>query len=69
MTSLARELAAAGRTTPSAVAVDVVVAAAFDAGGASPTSWTAAELTAANRLLADRYGDAGWHEDGAAAGG
>lgn len=67
VTSLARELAAAGRTTPSAIAVDVAVAAVFDAGGASPASWTAAELAAADRLLADRYGDPAWHADGTTA--
>jgi len=63
VTSLARELAAAGRATPSAEAVDVAVAAAFDAGGAIPASWSTAELAAAARLLADRYADPAWHAD------
>jgi len=63
VTSIARELAAAGRATPSAEAVDVAAAAAFDAGGASPASWSAAELAAAERLLADRYASSAWHAD------
>ena len=63
VTSIARELAAAGRATPSAEAVDVAVAAAFDVGGVSPASWSAAELAAAERLLADRYANPAWHAD------
>lgn len=63
VTSVARELAPAGRPTPSAEAVDVAVAAAFDAGGANAASWDPAELAAAARLLADRYADPAWHAD------
>jgi lipoate-protein ligase A len=63
VTSLARELATAGRATPSAEAVDVAVAAAFDAGGGAPATWSTAELAAAARLLADRYADPAWHAD------
>ena len=67
VTSLARELAGAGRATPSAEAVNVAVAAAFDAGAASPSSLRDAELAAAARLLADRYADPAWHADPAPA--
>jgi lipoate-protein ligase A len=69
VTSLARELAAQGRATPPATAVDLAVAAGFDAGGLdpaasmSPSSWTPDELVAADRLLADRYAVPAWHAD------
>ncbi len=62
VTSIARELAVLGRPVPSAAAVDLAVAAAFGAGLAT-SAWTADELAAAARLLADRYGDPAWHAD------
>ncbi len=63
VTSLARELALAGRPTPTPVAVDLAVLAAFGAGGAQASAWGAAELAAADRLLADRYANPSWHAD------
>ena len=63
VTSLARELAGLGRPTPSAAAVDLAVVAAFGAGSATPAAWTAEEVAAAARLLADRYANPAWHAD------
>jgi lipoate---protein ligase len=63
VTSIARELTALGRPVPTPDAVDLAVIAAFGAGGMLPSSWTAAELAAAARLLADRYADPTWHAD------
>lgn len=62
-TSIARELAAAGRPLPSPEAVDLAVLAAFAANDLAPSSWTALELAAAGRLLADRYANPAWHAD------
>lgn len=64
VTSLARELARAGVPLPAPDTVDLAVLAAFDADPAAPSAWTAAELAAADRLLADRYADPSWHETG-----
>jgi len=63
VTSLARELAAAGGSPPTPEAVDLAVAAAFDAGSVEPSSWSPGELAAAERLLADRYADPAWNLD------
>jgi lipoate-protein ligase A len=63
VTSVARELAAAGRSTPAPEAVDLAVVAAFGSGALAPSSWAAAELAAADRLLADRYANPAWHAD------
>ena len=63
VTSIARELAAAGRPAPSPAAVDLAVLAAFRADDLAPSTWNVAELAAADRLLADRYGDPAWHAD------
>jgi lipoate-protein ligase A len=62
VTSIARELATGGRTVPSPAAVDLAVVAAFGADVA-PSSWSSAELIAADRLLADRYANPAWHAD------
>ncbi len=61
-TSVARELAAAGRTLPSPAAVDLAVVTAFGAAD-PPSAWSTAELAAADRLLADRYARPAWHAD------
>ena len=72
VTSLARELRAAGQPIPTNEAVDLVVLAAFGAewvattiaeSQQAPTAWLAAELAAAARLLADRYANPAWHAD------
>lgn len=63
VTSIARELAVAGRAAPGPAAVDRAVVAAFGAGAAETGSWSAAELAAAERLLGDRYADPAWHAD------
>ena len=63
VTSIATELARLGRPVPTAEAVDLAVVAAFGADGMLPGSWTAAELAAADRLLADRYASPAWHAD------
>ena len=63
VTSIARELAAAGRPVPSPAAVDLAVLAAFAAEDPVPSSWNAMELAAADRLLADRYANPAWHAD------
>jgi len=63
VTSIARELAAVGRPVPSPAAVDLAVRAAFDADGLESATWTADELAAADRLLADRYANPTWHAD------
>ena len=63
VTSLARELAAAGRPTPSPAAVDLAVFASFGFDAAAPTPWSTGELAAADRLLADRYANPAWHAD------
>jgi lipoate---protein ligase len=63
VTSLARELAAAGREPPVREAVDLAVVAAFGAGSSEPSSLSAAEMAAAAGLLADRYADPAWHAD------
>jgi lipoate-protein ligase A len=63
VTSLARELATAGREPPAPDAVDLAVVAAFGAGGEPPATWTAGELAASEGLLADRYADPAWHAD------
>ena len=63
VSSVARELAAAGRPVPPPEEVDRAVCAAFGAGSAAASSWSAAELAAAAGLLADRYADPAWHAD------
>ncbi len=63
VTSIARELAATGRAAPSPPAVDLALLAAFGAGGFVPSTWSPAELAAADRLLADRYASPAWHAD------
>ncbi len=65
VTSLARELESA----PEPATVDGAVVAAFGAAGAAVarSRWTAAELAAADRLLADRYREPAWHDDGTTA--
>ena len=63
VTSIARELSAVGHSVPSPVAVDLAVRAAFDADGLVSATWTADELAAAHRLLADRYANPAWHAD------
>ena len=72
VTSIARELRAAGRPIPTPEAVDLAVLAAFGADRAAtsvpespqaPTAWLPAELAAAARLLADRYANPAWHAD------
>lgn len=63
VTSIARELATAGRPAPSPAAVDLAVLAAFGADDFAPSTWNTAELAAADRLLADRYADPAWHAD------
>jgi lipoate-protein ligase A len=63
VTSIARELAAAGRPAPSSAAVDLAVLAAFGADAFAPSSLTAAEIAAADRLLTDRYANPAWHAD------
>jgi lipoate-protein ligase A len=63
VTSIARELAAAGRASPPAAAVDAAVLAAFALAALAPSPWSTAELAAAGRLLADRYADPAWHAD------
>lgn len=69
VTSLARELAADGASTPLPAAVDRAVVAAFGAwspGPAAPlapSGWTIDELAAAERLLTDRYASPAWHAD------
>jgi lipoate-protein ligase A len=64
VTSLARELAARGLPVPAASAVDLAVLAAFDVAAGAASTWTGAELAAADRLLADRYADPRWHAGG-----
>jgi lipoate-protein ligase A len=64
VTSLARELTAQGLPIPDPGAVDLAVVASFDAAAGAPSTWTAAELAAADRLLADRYADPRWHAAG-----
>ena len=59
VTSLSREMGAA----PAAADVESAVLAAFDAGTAERSVFLPAELAAADRLLADRYGDPAWHAD------
>jgi lipoate-protein ligase A len=63
VTSLARELAAAGRPVPTPEEVDIAVATAFGAAASEPADWSAGELAAAARLLADRYSRPAWHAD------
>ena len=63
VTSISRELAAAGRPVPSPTAVDLAVLAAFAADDLAPSPWSAAERAAAERLLADRYANPAWHAD------
>ncbi len=63
VTSIAREMAAAGRPAPSPTAVDLAVVAAFGADDFAPSRWSPAELAAADRLLADRYANPAWHAD------
>ena len=63
VSSIARELAAAGRMVPSPAAVDLAVLSAFAAEDPVPSSWNAMELAAADRLLADRYANPAWHAD------
>jgi lipoate-protein ligase A len=75
VTSIALELAAAGRRAPGNAAVDGAVAAAFgvdaaagstwttDELAAAGSTWTTDELAAADRLLADRYARPAWHAD------
>jgi lipoate---protein ligase len=64
VTSLALELAAKGLPPPGVEAVDLAVLAAFGVGSVAPSTWAPPELAAADRLLADRYADARWHEGG-----
>jgi lipoate-protein ligase A len=63
VTSIARELADAGRPAPTVAAVDLAVVAAFGADALGPSAWSPAELAAADRLLADRYARPAWHAD------
>ena len=63
VTSLAREGSPAGRPAPTSGAVDLAVLAAFETNHLEPSTWAAAELAAADRLLADRYADPAWHAD------
>ena len=63
VTSIARELAAAGRKPPTAEAVDLAVVAAFGIGSVAPSTWSLSEIAAADRLLADRYANPAWHAD------
>ena len=63
VTSIARELAVAGRPAPSPTAVDLAMLAAFRADDLTPSTWSAAELAATDRLLADRYANPAWHAD------
>jgi lipoate-protein ligase A len=63
VTSIARELAAGGRSAPSPAAVDLAVLAAFGATSFAPTPWSPAERVATDRLLADRYANPAWHGD------
>ncbi len=59
VTSLSRELGAA----PAPADVESAVLRAFGAGTADRAPFLRAELLAANRLFADRYGDPAWHAD------
>ncbi len=67
VTSIAREGASAGWPAPTPAAVDLAILAAFETDHLAPSTWTAAELAAADRLLADRYADPAWHADPAPA--
>jgi lipoate-protein ligase A len=59
VTSISRELGAA----PAAGDVEAAVLQAFGADAAERAPFLPAELLAADRLLADRYGDPAWHAD------
>ena len=59
VTSLSLELGA----TPAAADVEAIVLEAFGADHLDRSAFTPAERTAAQRLLADRYGDPAWHAD------
>ena len=59
VTSLSRELGSA----PPAADVEAAVLEAFGADAVSRVTFTPAELAAAERLLADRYGVPAWHAD------
>jgi lipoate---protein ligase len=63
VTSIARELARLGHPIPEPTGVDDAVIAAFGAALAEPSAWTPTEITATERLLADRYADPAWHAD------
>ena len=59
VTSLSHELGA----TPAAADVEAIVLEAFGADHLDRAAFTPAERAAAERLLADRYGDPAWHAD------
>ena len=59
VTSIAREMGA----TPAAADVEAIVLEAFGADHLDRAAFTPAERAAAERLLADRYGDPAWHAD------
>jgi lipoate-protein ligase A len=62
-TSISRELAEGGQSSPAATDVEAIVLEAFDADRLDCAAFTPAERAAAERLLADRYGDPAWHAD------
>ena len=63
VTSLSHELEASGRASLTAGRVEAAVLEAFGVDPASRVTFTPAELAAAERLLADRYGVPAWHAD------
>ncbi len=63
VTSLALELARAGRPAPGPAAVDAAVVSAFGAAGVGPSGLTDAERLAVSQLLASRYRDPAWNAD------
>ena len=63
VTSISSELARDGATKPATTAVEAAVLAAFGASDTRPDRWTATEIAAAERLLADRYAVPAWHAD------
>jgi lipoate-protein ligase A len=64
VTSLVGELAAHGVAPPTAADVERAILAGFGTGPVVPSTWSAAELAAADRLLDDRYADPHWHAAG-----
>jgi len=63
VTSLSRELEASGRASLTAGQAEAAVLEAFGVDPASRVTFTPAELAAAERLRADRYGVPAWHTD------